>query len=132
MNKIATLLPLALALVLAACSAPLLRTGDAPSTESTLQGWTRETLAPYLAEQVGKHPRFRGQPVLLVRLAGQDVQPEIDDLTRSIRTELHDALLQVPGITLPWQPGAPELRHHRRPRDVQCRRVREAPYYIGI
>ena len=48
---------------------------DAPSLDS----WLEDTLIPYLVQQLGRHPRFKGQPVLLVRMQGDNVQPRIDD-----------------------------------------------------
>ncbi len=100
--------------------------------QSPLQQWTEEELTPYLAEQFARHPRFKGEPVVLVRLQGSDISPEIDNLTRSLRDQIRDVLLSTPGVRLPWQPQRREDRHHRRPEGVDCRRSRDADYYIGI
>lgn len=120
------------AILLGGCSANPVSTGWPPIADSSLQTWTREVLSPYLVEKLSQHPKFKGQPVIVVKMDGPDVQPDIDELTHAIRTEMHDALLQVPGVTLPWQPRAAEHVHHRRADNIQCRKLRDAPYYIGI
>jgi hypothetical protein len=89
-------------------------------------------LAPYLASQLSRHPRFDGQPVVIVKLDGADVQPEIDGLTRDIREQVRGALLDTRGVTLPWRPSQREPKHHRRLAHADCRNLREANYVIGI
>jgi hypothetical protein len=103
-----------------------------PGEDSTLQRWVDTELVPYLAQHLGEHPRFRSETVLLVRLNGQDIQPEIDGLTRRIRDQIRDGLLATPGIRLPWQPQQPLAEHHRRLDRVECGRIRDADYFIGI
>ena len=100
--------------------------------DSSLQGWLADELAPYLAQQLGQHPRFKGESVILVRLDGQDIQADIDGLTRSMREQLMDSLLTDAGVRLPWQPQQQQARHHRRLDQVSCGRIRDANYYIGI
>jgi hypothetical protein len=104
----------------------------APGNDSALQRWVQSELVPYLAQQLGEHPRFRSETLLLVRLDGQDIQPEIDGLTRRIRDRIRDGLLATPGIHLPWQPQQPPAEHHRRLDQVECGRIRDADYFIGI
>lgn len=99
---------------------------------SSLQHWLSDELAPYLAEQLGQHPRFKGESLILVRLDGQDIQADIDGLTRSIRDQLMDSLLADAGVHLPWQPQQQQAQHHRRLDQVECGRIRDANYYIGI
>ena len=100
--------------------------------DSALQRWVNSDLAPYLSEQLSEHPRFKGEPVILVQLDGQDVQSDIDGLTRMLRDQLMDHLLAEPGITLPWQPQQRPPQHHRRLDNVQCRRANDASTTIGI
>jgi hypothetical protein len=107
-------------------------TRQPPGDASSLQSWLDTELAPYLAEQLGGHPRFKGESVLLVSLDGADIQPDIDGLTRSLRDQLMDSLLADAAVTLPWQPQQPPAQHHRRLDQVQCTRIRDANYYIGI
>ena len=101
-------------------------------SEPALQDWVAEELAPELARQLGEHPRFKGESVILVKLEGPDVQPDIDGLTRSIREQLLDTLLRTPGVRLPWQPQHRQEQHHRRLDQVDCTRIRDAHYFVGI
>ena len=118
------------ALLAAGCAQTPLR--PAQGEGSALQRWLDAELAPYLAEQLSRHPRFKSESVILVRLDGADIQPEIDGLTRSLRDQLMDRLLTDATVTLPWQPQQPPAQHHRRLDQVQCGRIRDADYYIGI
>jgi hypothetical protein len=90
-------------------------------------------LTPYLAEQLAEHPRFKGETIALVRLEGPDIMPEIDGLTSTLRDQIRDGLLATtPGVRLPWEPRQLPEQHHRRLDAVQCRRMREASYFVGI
>mgnify|MGYP001605742695 FL=1 len=126
------LIPVAmLALLLAAgCSQQPIRPEQ--GEESALHEWVRTRLAPDVSLQLREHPRFRGESVIIVRLDGDDIQPDIDGLTRSIRDQLMDRMLNTPGVNVPWQPQQPPLQHHRRLDQLQCGRIREADYFIGI
>ena len=104
----------------------------AQGEDASLQRWLDDELAPYLAQQLGQHPRFKGESVILVRLDGPDIQADIDGLTRSVRDQLMDSLLTDAGVRLPWQPQQPPAQHHRRLDQVECGRIRDANYYIGI
>jgi len=117
-------------LLVAGCSQQPLRAVQ--GTESSLQVWVDAELAPYVSQQFGQHPRFKGEPVIVVRLDGDDIQPDIDGLTRSIRDQLMDSLLRTPGVHVPWQPQQQQAQHHRRLDQVQCGRSRDASYFIGI
>lgn len=120
-----------LALLLAAgCSQRALR--PVQDEESALHEWVKTELAPYVSRQLREHPRFRGEPVIVVRLDGDDIQPDIDALTRSIRDQLMDRMLKTPGVNVPWQPQQQPQQHHRRLDQLQCGRIREADYFIGI
>ncbi len=101
---------------------------DAPSLDS----WLDDTLIPYLVQQLGQHPRFKGQPVLLVRMEGNNVQPRIDDLTDQIRQKIMDALLKQPGLDLSWRPAIHPWRHHRSLEEVSCGDFSKIHYYVGI
>jgi hypothetical protein len=124
-----TLLVILGLLLTAGCSHDPLRPQE-PS--SSLQGWVNSELAPYVAQQLGQHPRFKGEPVIIVRLDGDDIQPDIDGLTRSIRDQLMDSLLKTPGVHVPWQPQQQQAQHHRHLDQMQCGRLRDASYFIGI
>ena len=107
-------------------------TRDTQGNDSSLQRWLDAELAPYLAKQLSEHPRFKGESVILVRLDGPDIQPDIDGLTRNLRDQLMDSLLADAVVRLPWQPQQQQAQHHRRLDQVQCGRIRDASYYIGI
>ena len=129
-SKCPTLFAILGLLLLAGCSQHSLRPDhDRPSS---LQGWVDTELAPYVSQQFGQHPRFKGEPVIVVRLSGDDIQPDIDGLTRNIRDQLMDGLLKTPGVHVPWQPQQQQAQHHRRLDQVQCGRRRDASYFIGI
>ena len=86
-------------LLAAGCSQNPLRSEHNP--DSSLQDWVDSELASYVAQQLGQHPRFKGEPVIIVRLDGDDIQPDIDGLTRSIRDQLMDSLLKTPSVHVP-------------------------------
>ncbi|MEN8803134.1 MAG: hypothetical protein ABF297_14275 [Thiogranum sp.] len=107
-------------------------TRPAAGEDSSLQRWLDTELAPYLVQQLGQHPRFKGESFILVRLDGPDIQADIDGLTRSMRDRLMDSLLTDAGVRLPWQPQQQPAQHHRRLDQAECGRIRDANYYIGI
>ena len=118
---------------LSACSHNYtVRDKDPRSDVPSLDIWLDDTLIPYLLLQLGRHPRFRGQPVLLVRMQGDQIQPHIDDLTDQIRQKIMDALLNQPGLDLSWRPAIHPWRHHRSLEDVSCAEFRKIYYYVGI
>ena len=117
-------------LILAACvQGPVRRMED---QGSTLHQWIEQELTPYLARQLGEHPRFRDEPLLLVRLEGSVLSPVIDGRTRDLRNRILDGLLSSPGIRLPWQPQQRREEHHRRLRQLRCGKTGDAPYFVGI
>jgi len=124
------LIVILLLLLTAGCSHEPLR--PTPDQRSTLQNWVDTDLTPYVARQLGQHPRFKGEPVIIVRLDGDDIQPNIDGLTRSLRDQLMDGLLKTPGVHVPWQPQQQPAQHHRTLERIQCGRLHEASYFIGI
>ena len=132
MSRYTILCLLALPLLVSGCAHTPNTAGSAHSGSSPLQHWVDSELSPYLAKQLAEHPRFKGKPVILVRLDGPDVQSEIDGLTRSMRDQLQDVLLTTPGLHLPWQPRQAQQQHHRRLQPVNCERLRDAWYFVGI
>ena len=97
-----------------------------------LMTWLEQDLSPYLAEKMARDPRFRDQSIMLVKLNGSEIQPEIDKLTRYIRQQIKEDLLDTPGIHLPWQPMRDLPKHHRRLSQIHCRTSSNADYYIGV
>ena len=118
---------------LAACAGNQVNHGTDPkSDELALDNWLEETLVPYLVEQFGKHPRFKEQPILLVRMHNDDVEPHIDELTDHIREKIIDALVRKPGLDLYWRPAIRPHKHHQSLADISCGDSRKINYYIGI
>jgi len=118
---------------LSACSHNYtVRDKDPRSDVPSLDIWLDDTLIPYLVLQLGRHPRFKGQPVLLVRMRDDQIQPHIDDLTDQIRQKIMDALLKQPGLDLSWRPAIRPWRHHRSLEEVSCGDFRNINYYVGI
>ena len=125
-----TVMALLVLLLAAGCSQHALH--PVQGEASSLHAWVDDQLAPYVSQQLGQHPRFRGEPVIIVRLEGDDIQPDIDGLTRSIRDQLMDSMLNTSGVNVPWQPQQQPEQHHRRLEQVRCGRIRDASYFIGI
>ncbi len=124
-----TLIPLlvtAVALLPGCASAPPL------SATQDLDQWFDQELAPYLERQLTENPRFRGEPVMLVALAGAETDPQPDGLNVEIRRRLRDRLLARPGVHLVWRADAKPLQHHRRLTPAECRERSEPHYLIGL
>ena len=102
------------------------------SGQPTLDLWLEQTLVPYLAQQLGHHPRFKGQSVLLVRMQGENIPARIDGLTEMIRNKITDALLKKNGLNLAWRPAIKSWQHHRSLEEISCGDAGRARYYIGI
>lgn len=118
---------------LAACAGHQLhREADRKIDGNSLDEWLDETLIPYVRQQFGQHPRFKGQPLLLVRMQSDNVQPHIDELTDHIRAKIVDALVAEPGLDLYWRPATPPHQHHQSLTDITCGENRKINYYIGI
>jgi hypothetical protein len=135
-NMKAKMLPavaLCICMGLSACSHNFtVQDKDSRSNAPTLDIWLNDTLIPYLVLQLGQHPRFRSQPVLLVRMQDDRIQPHIDDLTDQIRQKIMDALLNQPGLDLSWRPAIRPWRHHQSLEEVTCGDFRKIHYYVGI
>ncbi len=118
---------------LSACAGNhLKRRADSNVAGPSLSEWLNETLVPYLVQQFGQHPRFKGQPILLVRMHNDNVQPHIDELTDHIRATILDALFKEPGLDLYWRPETRLHNHHQSLADISCGDHRKVHYYIGI
>lgn len=129
MNLILTRL-LCCALVLTACASP--PPSGKHSSSPELSQWVDTELLPYVAKHLGQHPKFKHQPVLVVSIQGDDIQPEIDNLTRYIRNQIMETLLDTPGANLLWHPTIRPWQHHRYLADLSCGEFNQARYYIGV
>ncbi len=120
---IAGMLP-SLSLLIAGCATG----GYAPLTwhegdEPPLEVWFEEELAPYVADRLTTHPRFRGETVTVATMAGDEPGPAPDSLSRSLAQRLHQVLLSTPGVNVVWDGGA-------RPGD--CMRRADAHYVLAL
>lgn len=102
------------------------------TADAGLYQWVDQQLAPYLTDQLSRQPRFKGEPVLLVSMKGADVRPDIDELTRNVRSRLVDRLLHTPGTDLVWRPTTLPWEHHRRTDQLRCNTASTARYFVGI
>ena len=100
--------------------------------QSSLDHWVETELTPYLSRQLSRHPLFRDEPLLLVKMKGEDIQPEIDDLTLAMRSHLRMTLLSTRGVNLAWEPSRSGDLHHRQPARIDCHDRRPARLFIGI
>lgn len=105
---------------------------DFRTGQQSLDSWLDDTLIPYLIQQFGRHPRFRSEPILLVRMQSDNVLPQIDDLTWQIRQRITDALLEQPGLNLAWRPSSRNPQYSQSLDDIVCDAHNDVNYYIGI
>jgi hypothetical protein len=105
---------------------------ERPLDSPSLEFWLDNTLIPYMAQQLSQHPRFKRQPILLVRMQGDNIMSHIDDLTDQIRQQIMDGLLNQPDLDLSWRPAIQPWKHHLKLEDVSCGDFRKIHYYIGI
>lgn len=132
-SSIATAVLVLLAGVLVVgCAATTIPRQGRSATDVGLYAWVDRQLAPYLIDQLSRQPRFKGEPVLLLSMQGADVRPDIDTLTRDVRSRLLDQLLHTPGTNLYWRPTVPPWEHHRRNDRSRCSTASTARYFIGI
>ena len=105
---------------------------DSDIGHPSLNIWLEKSLIPYLVEQFDQHPRFKGRPVLLVRIQGENVLSHIDDLTKQIRQKITDALLKRSGLDIAWRPSIQPWKHHQSFEEISCGHYGEVGYYVGI
>jgi hypothetical protein len=114
-------------LLLAGCAA-----APAKSVDDGLYRWVDQEAAPYLVDQLARQPRLKDEPVLLVAMNGADVRPDIDELSRAVRSRLMDRLLQSPGTDLVWRPTVQPWEHHRSRGRLRCATAGNANILVGI
>ena len=124
----------AMTLFATGCAHHASRAGRADGTQADmpLLSWVDTELSPYIAKEMGQHPKFKGEPFFVVAMKGENISPEIDDLTRQIRDRILEALKSSPGVEIVWRPSVRPWQHHRRLDEVNCTDIREITYYIGL
>ncbi len=119
---------LIITLFLAACATP--STG-LTSWGMDLDTWLDQDLTPYLAKKLSEHPRFKGEPVLIIVMQDGQPTPTTNEFALGIRDRLLDSLVDTPGITLAWQPGQSQWQTAQTASSIDCSRS-HVHYYIGI
>ncbi len=99
---------------------------------SELDRWVDDELVPYTVKELSSHPRFKGQPFLLVSMRGDTADASIDDLTEEIRQRMVDALLTTPGVRLVWPAAYRPWQHFGEMADIPCGEFHRERYYIGL
>ena len=97
-----------------------------------LDQWVDEELIPYLAERLGRYPRFTGQAVYFVGLEGDNIKAELDGLTLSIRDRIKASLYGINGVNLAWRPQVGGKSSRGSLTDVPCHKSEQIAYYIGL
>ena len=116
--------------LLSACSAHLEPLKRDDRTE--LDRWVDDELVPYTVKELSSHPKFKGQPFLIVSMRGDTADASIDELTRDIRRRMVDALLTTPGVELTWPAAYRPWQHFGEMADIPCGEFHPERYYIGL
>ncbi|UCG71551.1 MAG: hypothetical protein JSV45_09795 [Chromatiales bacterium] len=114
------------ALLLFAC---LVAWSASEASAADLGTWVDQDLAPYVAEQLTEHPRFKGETVVFVGLNNGAPAPVTNKLVLAIRQRLANTLVDQPGINIGWQ-----STNNAAGRDgpaVDCTRD-TVHYYLGL
>lgn len=72
---------------------------------SSLEAWFDDELEPYLADTLTSHPRFRGEPLTVAVMRGDEPQSAPDSLSRALSLRLTRFLQSTPGVNLIWEGG---------------------------
>lgn len=131
-ERAAVIMPALALLALSGCATRLAGFPATGQHDFGLDRWIDDELAPYLVDELGSQPRFKGEPVLLVSMEEADIRPDIDGLSREIRARLMDHLLQADGPTLIWHPSTRPWQHRDTRRRTSCNAPDRARYNIGI
>jgi hypothetical protein len=103
----------ALAVLLATPSA-LLAAGD-------LDSWFENEIAPWLTEQAGTHPRFKGEPIRVTVFEGDDEAATPDQLSTRLAARLDEQFSRASGVRLAWRPTLAEAGPGRMFGAPDCR-----------
>jgi hypothetical protein len=103
----------------------------AASRHANLDAWLVNELTPFVREQLETHPRFKGESLRFVVLQNGNPQATSNSLALQIRDRLREAVADVPGIRIAWQPDDPHYLRNSGPGGVDCTKS-EVHYLIGI
>jgi hypothetical protein len=93
----------------------------APATAKSaeLDSWFEQDLVPHVVDQLGNHPRFKGETLLFVVFENEQPASVSNALALSLRDRLLDTASDVPGVRIAWQ---------QRRSTTSCRR--DQPHYL--
>ena len=96
-----------------------------------LDRWLSNHLVPQLKEQLTSHPRFRGQPLGVAVMRGQQIVADPDQLAAGVQYLIAQALTGTAGIVMARQPVAPDWQQLANPRRLDCR-PGNGRYLVGV
>ncbi len=112
-------------LVLVALTTPAFGDSSRGSANELFAGelgrWLQNDAIPELAVLVGKHPRFQGEQIRVVTMAGGRPALGSNQLSAAVRDQLTHRLTQIKGVQIAWQTGAD-----------RCGVPRNTPYLLGV
>lgn len=115
-------------------------TASSPLRESVradnLLTWVDNELAPYITQQFQQHPWLRNKSFAIVAMEGEDILPQINQVTEEIRSNLAQKLRRAQGVRMIWRPVQEPWKHHRTiqdvVRDAQCIDLDPIEVFVGI
>ena len=103
----------------------------AASRHADLDAWLTSDLTPFVRNQLGNHPRFKGESLRFVVLENGSPQASSNALALRIRDRLREAAADIPGVRIAWQPDNLHYLRSTRPGGVDCTKT-EVHYLIGV
>lgn len=91
--------------------------------------WFDDEIAPWLTEQAGTHPRFKGEPIRVTVFKGDDEAAMPDLLSLRLSARLEERFSRAPGVRLAWRPSLAEAVPGRLSGGPDCR-VSDERYLI--
>lgn len=95
--------------------------------QADVNTWINSDLTPYVAEQLTTHPRFKGELIRFVVFKDGNPAPTSDELAVSLRDQLADAVIDVPGVRVGWSHSG----NNADQKAIDCSK-NAVHYYIGL
>lgn len=96
-----------------------------------LDDWLARDMLPRLKDQLTTHPRFRGQPLGVVVMRGQDAIADPDQLAADVQEFIVQELTGTAGIVMARKPVYPDWQNVGSPRRLDCR-PGNGRYLVGV
>ena len=116
-----------LLLLAALASSPIANAARQPD----VQTWISRDLTPFVTEQLTTHPRFKRELVKFVVFEDGNPAPRSNALAVSLRDQLADAVIDVPGVRVGWPDSAGDQRNTENGTAIDCARD-NVHYLIGL